>query len=113
MKIAVNDMFHFGKEIRIGNLQVIFAAVGLQGVLGQDSLYGRATDRAADGLGVFCEYSTLRLKAGSIGPSADYRHTTVKSSSGSGVFWFRMYSFHTSSVTFPLVATQYPLAHRC
>jgi hypothetical protein len=26
----------------------------------------------------------LRLKAGSIGPSADYRHTTVKSSSGSG-----------------------------
>jgi len=26
----------------------------------------------------------LRLKAGSIGPSADYRHTTVNSSSGSG-----------------------------
>ena len=32
----------------------------------------------------------LRLKAGSIGPSADYRHTTVKSSSGSGGCWFLM-----------------------
>ncbi|MBL3600014.1 MAG: hypothetical protein JMN25_09105 [gamma proteobacterium endosymbiont of Lamellibrachia anaximandri] len=28
----------------------------------------------------------LRLKAGLIGHSADYRHTTVKSSSGSGGF---------------------------
>jgi hypothetical protein len=28
----------------------------------------------------------LRLKAGSIGHPADYRHTTVKSSSGSGGF---------------------------
>ena len=46
----------------------------------------------------------LRLEAGLIGHTADY--TTVKSSSGSGGFWFLMYSCHTSSVTFPLVATQ-------
>ena len=55
MKITVNDMFHFGEEIRIGDLQIVFAAVWLEGVLGQDSLYGRPTDRAADGLGVFFE----------------------------------------------------------
>jgi len=34
-----------------------------------------------------------------------------KSSSGSGGVWLLIYSFLTSSVTFPLVATQYPLAH--
>ncbi|HEB66804.1 MAG TPA: DUF3596 domain-containing protein [Gammaproteobacteria bacterium] len=54
----------------------------------------------------------LRLKAGLVGRSAD-SYTTWKSSSGSGGVWFLMYSFHTSSVTLPLVATQYPLAHRC
>ena len=47
----------------------------------------------------------LRLEAGLIGPAADAQ-TTSKASSGSGGFWFLMYSFHTSSVTFPLVATQ-------
>ena len=46
----------------------------------------------------------LRLEAGSVRHSADY--TTRKSSSGSGGFWLLMYSFHTSSVTFPLDATQ-------
>ena len=54
----------------------------------------------------------LRLEAGLIGHAADSQ-TTLKSSSGSGGFWFLMYSFHTSSVTFPLVATQYPRAHKC
>ena len=38
---------------------------------------------------------------------------TLKLSSGSGGVWFLMYSTHTSSVTFPLLATQYPLAQRC
>jgi len=33
---------------------------------------------------------------------------TEKLSSGSGGFWFLMYSTHTSSVTLPLLATQYP-----
>ena len=46
----------------------------------------------------------LRLEAGSVRHWADY--TTSKSSSGSGGFWFLIYSFHTSSVTFPLVFTQ-------
>ena len=45
----------------------------------------------------------LRLKAGLIGHSADC-HTTVKSSSGSGGGWLRMYSLHTSSVTFPQIS---------
>jgi hypothetical protein len=53
----------------------------------------------------------LRLKAGLIGHAADY--TTLKSSSGSGGFCSSIYRFQTSSVTFPLVATQYPRAHRC
>jgi hypothetical protein len=53
----------------------------------------------------------LRLEAGSIGHTADY--TTLKSSSGSGGFCSSMYRFHTSSVTLPLVATQYPRAHKC
>ena len=34
----------------------------------------------------------------------------MKLSSGSGAVWLLMYSTHTSSVTFPLLATQYPLA---
>ena len=56
----------------------------------------------------------VSAKAGLIGRPADgCRYTTSKSSSGSGGVWFLMYSFHTSSVTFPLVATQYPRAHRC
>ena len=47
-------------------------------------------------------------------PAADCcRYSTVKLSSGSGGRWFAIYSFHTSSVTLPLVATQYPRAHRC
>ena len=53
----------------------------------------------------------LRLKAGSFHLKAIY--STLKSSSGSLGFWFLIYSFQTSSVTFPLEATQYPLAHRC
>src|SRR5262250_2781495 len=53
----------------------------------------------------------LRLKAGSV--RLRRTHVTLKASSGSGAFWFLMYSAHTSSVTFPLLATQYPRAHRC
>src|SRR5262249_45312188 len=53
----------------------------------------------------------LRLKAGSV----RLRRTqiTLKPSSGSGGLWFLMYSAQTSSVTLPLLATQYPRAHRC
>ncbi len=46
-----------------------------------------------------------------IGHAADY--TTLKSSSGCGGFCSSIYRFHTSSVTLPLVATQYPRAHKC
>src|ERR1035437_5860048 len=53
----------------------------------------------------------LRLEAGLIGHAADY--TTLKSSSGSGGFCSSIYRFQTSSVTLPLVATQYPRAHKC
>src|SRR5262249_49187705 len=53
----------------------------------------------------------LRLKAGSV--RLRRTQVTLKSSSGSGALWFLMYSVQTSSVTFPLLATQYPRAHRC
>src|SRR5471030_2843163 len=43
----------------------------------------------------------------------DAHQVTLKSSSGSGAVWFLIYSAHTSSVTFPLLATQYPLPHKC
>src|SRR5476649_479271 len=43
----------------------------------------------------------------------DAHQVTLKSSCGSGAVWFLIYSAHTSSVTFPLLATQYPLPHKC
>ena len=46
----------------------------------------------------------LRLKAGSVRYTADYN--TSKLSSGPGGFWFSIYCFQTSSVTFPLEAPQ-------
>jgi hypothetical protein len=46
----------------------------------------------------------LRLKAGSV--RLWRTQTTLKSSSGSGGVWFWIYSFHTSSVTLPLLETQ-------
>jgi len=52
----------------------------------------------------------LRLKAGLIGhPADDRRDTMVKSLSGSAGCWLLMDSFHASSVTLPLDATQSPL----
>src|SRR5262245_10965394 len=53
----------------------------------------------------------LRLKAGSV--RLRRTQVTLKASSGSGALWFLMYSAQTSSVTLPLLATQYPRAHRC
>ena len=55
-------------------------------------------------LHVTAESRSFRLKT---------TYSTLKSSSGSSGFWFLMYSFQTSSVTLPLDATQYPLAHKC
>ena len=46
---------------------------------------------------VTAESRSFRLKA---------IYNTLKSSSGSFGFWFSMYAFQTSSVTFPLEATQ-------
>src|ERR1700678_1784205 len=43
----------------------------------------------------------------------DAHQVTLESSSGSGAVRFLIYSAHTSSVTFPLLATQYPLPHKC
>jgi hypothetical protein len=48
----------------------------------------------------------LRLEAGLIGHPVDY--TTLKSLSGVGGCCSSIFRFHTSSVTLPLVATQYP-----
>jgi hypothetical protein len=59
-----------------------------------------------------CEHSTAKKAvASSYGLKPDQsaiRRTqvTLKLSSGSGGFWFLMYSVHTSSVTFPLLATR-------
>ena len=50
----------------------------------------------------------LRLEAGLIDPSGRFSQMTLKLSSGSSGFFFQ-----TSSVTFPLVATQYPRDRRC
>lgn len=55
IQIAVNNVVHLGEEIRIGDLQVVFAPVRLQRMLQKDSLYGRTTDRAADKLRMFFE----------------------------------------------------------
>ena len=40
IRITGDDMFHFGKEIRIGDLQVVLAAVGPQGMLRENPLDG-------------------------------------------------------------------------
>lgn len=55
----------------------------------------------------------IRLKPVMVGHAADSDYTTLKLSSGGSGFRSSMYFFHTSSVTFPLEATQYPRAHRC
>jgi hypothetical protein len=54
-----------------------------------------------------------RLEAGYNRPFGSIVQTTLKLSSGSSGFWSSIYFFHTSSVTFPLEATQYPLLHKC
>ena len=38
--ITSNDMLHLGKEIRIGNLQVVFAPMGSKGVLQENPVDG-------------------------------------------------------------------------
>ena len=56
----------------------------------------------------------LRLKPLIVGHAADAQaQTTRKLSSGDSGFWSSIYFFQTSSVTFPLLATQYPRAHKC
>lgn len=54
-EIAFNDMFHFGKEICIGDLQVVFSEVGPQCMLQENSMNGCTADRLADVLRVFFE----------------------------------------------------------
>jgi hypothetical protein len=48
-------MLHLGEEIRIGDLQIVLAAVGLEDMLGEDALDGGSADGSADTLGVFSE----------------------------------------------------------
>ena len=81
---------------------------------GRALLHGRAPHRG--------ECSTaarrwLQVTAQSrIGPpygGQAHNQVTLNLSSGSGGVWFVMYSTHISSVTLPLVATQYPRAQRC
>ena len=76
---VLEDLLH-GEETRVWGDS---AYAGQQQVLNEHAPNGEQPPAKAGGFG-------LRLKAGSIGPSADYRHTTVKSSSGSGGCWFLM-----------------------
>lgn len=55
IQIEINNMFHLGKEIRIGYLQIVAAAVRLQRMFSQDSLYGRAADGTTYRLRVLLE----------------------------------------------------------
>jgi hypothetical protein len=38
--ITFDDMFHFGKEIRIGDLEVVLAAVGPKGMFQENPMDG-------------------------------------------------------------------------
>jgi hypothetical protein len=38
--ITFDDLFHFGKEIRIGDLEVVFAAVGSKGMFQENPMEG-------------------------------------------------------------------------
>ena len=55
VELAADDVLHLGEEIRIGDLQIVLAAVGLEDMLGEDALYGGPTDGCADTLRVFLE----------------------------------------------------------
>ena len=46
--ISVNDMFHFGEEVRVGDLEVIFVAMGSQRVIHKYAMYGREADGPID-----------------------------------------------------------------
>ena len=48
VEIKIDDVFHFGEEIRIGYLEVVLPTVGAQGVLQKDSLDGRTADLSAE-----------------------------------------------------------------
>ena len=69
VKIAVDNMPHLREEIRIGDLQVVLATVGLEDMLGENALYGGPTDGSVDILGVFFEIAVSIAQ----GPSKDSR----------------------------------------
>jgi hypothetical protein len=53
-------MLHLGKEIRIGDLQVVFAPMGSKGVLQENPVDGCTADGLSDELRMFFEKS-LRI----------------------------------------------------
>jgi hypothetical protein len=53
--ITSDDMLHLGKEIRIGDLQVVFAPMGSQGMLQKNPVDGGTTDGLSDNLRMFFE----------------------------------------------------------
>ncbi len=53
--ITSDDMVHFGKEIRIGDLQVVFAPMGPKGMFQENPMDGGMADRLVDELGMFFE----------------------------------------------------------
>ena len=55
MGIVFNDMFHLWEKIRIGNLQIVFSAMGTQCMVQEDPMDGCTTDWAANGLRVLFE----------------------------------------------------------
>jgi hypothetical protein len=48
-------MLHLGKEIRIGNLQVVFAPMGSKGVLQENPMDACTADGLSDELRMFFE----------------------------------------------------------
>jgi hypothetical protein len=53
--ITSDDMLHLGKEIRIGDLQVVFAPMGSKGVLHENPVDGCTADGLSDEIRMFFE----------------------------------------------------------
>jgi hypothetical protein len=53
--ITSDDMLHLGKEIRIGDLQVVFAPMGPKGVFQENPVDACTTDGLSDKLRMFFE----------------------------------------------------------
>jgi len=55
VEIEVDDVLHLGEEVRVGDLEIVPAAMGSQGMLLEDAMDGGMADRAAEQRGVLRE----------------------------------------------------------